>query len=227
MLQPLLPPTCLPRLTHPHCSAALDPCHLARRRAARWSKGLLPAAPPPHHWETQPRREKAQNQEFHRYRGTKVVLAANTFTSTGYRALLPRYHHDTFKLCEDNPFVGIQVTLCIATSHRKWTKKCYRRCNGLSLKPPYVWVWVWMISMLINYPLASPAIFFSSSHCAQPSCSDVMQKSSWVIETSKPLTVLRFSVVLPKGRVGSHGFYASKINMFMQLRIIPIQWQEQ
>lgn len=161
---------------------------MARRR-----NRLPPASPPPHCWGTWPRGGKARNQVLHRYRGTKVVLASNTFTGIGYLAVLPWYHYITLKM-RDSLFVVVQVTQGIATSNHKWTKKHNRRCNGFSLKLPYVWIWVWIISMLINYQLASTDIFCLPLTAPLP-CRDVLQKSTWFIKTSKPLlTVLWFSI---------------------------------
>jgi len=44
-LQPLLPPIRLPRLTHPHCNSALDPCQ--KKQGSEWpEEGEVCLQPP-------------------------------------------------------------------------------------------------------------------------------------------------------------------------------------
>lgn len=192
---------------------------------AWWRNSLPTASSPLRCGETRWRGEKAQNQVLHQYPGTKVVPASKTFTSIGYLAVLPWYHCITLKVCEDNLFVLTQVTQGIATSNHKWIKKHNRRLNGFSSKIPHWWIWVWRIPMLISYWVAGTVIFFPLPPTA-PSCPVGMCYKSH-LGSLRPQKLFwqcyDFLYSLAKGyRVGSHGFYAKKINMFMQLHIILI-----
>lgn len=201
-----------PRLTHLYCSSALGPCHTARLRVAGQRKN-----PPPIAGQHNQEGKKAHNQVLHWYQGTKEALVPDTFTSNSVLAVLPWYHHITLKACEENLFVLVNGVMddnihpsltwwMMDTGYRwlkvlpnhKWIEKCNWPQFRVNLRADLD-----TISVLINFQLASTVIFFSSSHCTLLPRRDVLQKSSWFIETSKPLLTSIWFSILPCQRAQS------------------------
>lgn len=113
------------------------------------------------------------------------------------------------------------MTQGIATSNQEWIEKCSRRCLG----PSSVTLQVDLdtISVLINYQLASTAIFFlflSQLPVTWQECAAKVILVYWDLKTSSDNNMI-FYTALPEGTELEISFYASKMNIFLQMPIIP------